>query len=147
MCSIYFFVLKECSVELHNKFESSRWPTSFPMIFHDWCNFRGDFSCNIYKVFFSRSLCSRVSFNLQSAQRFNDFWHLYIQTLRLGQTEMSALLRTDLKNIEISCKSKLLKLSHGYNYRDRKNSFRRLKNPQYKTPQKLSLFSQIKSPL
>ena len=48
----------------------------------------------IYEEFFSRSLSSLVSFNLQSAQRFTDFSRLFIQLLRLGQTEMSASLIT-----------------------------------------------------
>ena len=63
---------------------------------NDKYNLRGDFSSSIYEEFFSGSLSSRVSFKLQSVQRFTEFWGLFIQSLRLGQTQMSALLRKSL---------------------------------------------------
>ena len=74
------------------------------MICQDKYSFTGDWARIIREEFFSRSLSSRVSFNLQGAQRFTDFSRLFIQSLRIGRTKMSA----SLMNLKKSWKSLLL---------------------------------------
>ena len=70
------------------------------MIFHDKYSFTVDRARIIYEEFFSRSLSSRVPFNSQNTQRFTDFSRLFIQSLRLRQTKMSASLKTSKKKVK-----------------------------------------------
>ena len=70
------------------------------MIFRNWDSFIGDLAGIInIEVFFRCEVSLRVSFNLQSARRFNNFSRPVIQSLYFfGQTEMSASWRTSKKS-------------------------------------------------
>ena len=59
------------------------------MIFHDKYSFTRDWTRIISEEFF---LSLAFSFNLQDAHLFTDFSRLFIQSLRIGQTDMSASL-------------------------------------------------------